>query len=339
MKKETKAIQRVFVSSTYEDMREYREVAIDALTSVEQLPVGMDHFMASNETPLDVCLANVRRCQLLILLIGMRYGSIDNNTGKSYTELEYEEALRNDIPVLAFIMDETQCPVLPIYVDVDEKAAKLKIFKQRLKDTKYAAMFVSKDDLRNRITLAVKNHFEDDNNKCAKKQNDANEKKYLEGAKLYRKFLLVPERLKNTEVLLRVRMDGQFANNFIRRDELFDAYKLKKGDTVVAESVIPVGIDYSDINNDAAYLDLYAEGKHADWIIDNGITTGVIFEGRFKLVYELIEGVAQNKANSKPFASKIPALILIEGLSVIGKSNDEGYAIKRNTGWETLFEG
>ena len=80
---------RIFVSSTYEDMIPYREAVSEALTSIEQLPIGMKHFVSAPDKPLDVCLTDVRRCQLYIVLVGMRYGSIDEESGKSITELEY----------------------------------------------------------------------------------------------------------------------------------------------------------------------------------------------------------------------------------------------------------
>ena len=108
---------RIFVSSTYEDMIPYREAVSDALTSIEHLPVGMEHFVSTPDRPLDVCLTDVRRCQLYIVLVGMRYGSIDDETGKSFTELEYEEALKNNIPVLAFVINENECAILPKFVD------------------------------------------------------------------------------------------------------------------------------------------------------------------------------------------------------------------------------
>ena len=330
MKQTTKehGIQMVFISSTHDDMEEYRNAASDALTSIEHFPVGMEHFVAATDTPLDVCLANVRRCQLMILLVGMRYGSVDKNTGKSYTELEYEEALRNNIPVLSFIIDESKCPVLPMYVDTDEKAAQLKLFKKRLKE-KQVSFFISAENLKGQIVQAVTKYFEEKAHMSESKANEApDDEAYIVGAKIYRKFLLVPERLKNSEIFLRVRMDGLFANSFLRRKELFDAYGLLKGDTVIAENVIPIGVDFDDINDEAAYVDLYAEGKNADWLIDNGVTTGVIFEGKFRLAYEFVEKVAKDEAHDDYISSQIPALILVEGLAVVGKSEESRYSVR-----------
>lgn len=331
--KKTDEIHRVFISSTFEDMQEYRNAARDALTSIEHLPIGMEHFVAETQSSLDVCLANVRRCDLLILLIGMRYGSIDKNMGKSFTELEYEEAKRNNTPILVFIINEQKCPVLPIYIDTDEKAVKLKNFKENLKsqDAEYAIRFDSTDDLKIKIVQSVKKHFENSNNKGLSKSKPIDDNVLLEGAKKYRKFILCSERSKNEEVYLRIRMDGLFANNHVRRDELYDAYGLNKGDTVVAENVIPINIDMTDIGNGGGYVDLYAEGKNADWIIDNDITTGIIFDGKFRMAYELVEGVVQNKAHAEPTSAKIPALILLEGIQVIGMSEDTKFQVRHKS--------
>ncbi len=327
-------IQRVFISSTYEDMEEYRKIAIEALMSIEQMPIGMEGFIASTDTSLETCLSNVRRCQMLILLIGMQYGSIDKTTGKSYTELEYEEARRNNIPVLAFLMDETRCSVLPMHVDMGIAAEKLSDFKNHLKSNKYCTKFESKQDLKTKIALSVGNYFRE------KAESERNNKEknleisFEESIRVFREFLLLPERTKNTEVVLRVRMEGLFANSFLRREVFYEAYGLKAGDTIIAENVVPIEVKIDDISDEAGYMDVYAEGKSADWIIENGITTGIIFEGRFKLAYETVKGVASNRASSLPIDSKVPALILLEGLSVSGTSGKSIYEVRK----ESLYE-
>lgn len=104
---------RIFVSSTKEDLIPYREAVETVLTGMEHIPLGMEYFVSSPDSPIDVCLATVRRSQLYIVIVGMRYGSIEEGSGKSFTELEYDEAVKNKIPVLAFIIDEEQCPILP----------------------------------------------------------------------------------------------------------------------------------------------------------------------------------------------------------------------------------
>lgn len=153
-------VWKIFVSSTYEDMIPFRKAVLDAITGLEQSPIGMEHFVSSSENSLDVCLSDVRRCNLYVLLVGMRYGSIDEDTGKSFTELEYEEALRNNIPVLPFVIDENECPVLPKFVDDGSNAEKLRAFKKRLNSSHLVSRFKSADDLKQLVIRSVEKQIQ-----------------------------------------------------------------------------------------------------------------------------------------------------------------------------------
>ncbi len=62
----------------------------------------MEEFGASSETPIDSCLRRLRECDLFIGILGHRYGTV-HPSGKSYTELEYDEAGRLGIPRLMFL--------------------------------------------------------------------------------------------------------------------------------------------------------------------------------------------------------------------------------------------
>lgn len=93
---------QVFVSSTYQDLIEERQKVIEALISKNCFPVGMEYFPAANEEQFAVIKKLIDRCDYYILILGGRYGSIEPNTGKSYTQLEYEYALENNIPIAAF---------------------------------------------------------------------------------------------------------------------------------------------------------------------------------------------------------------------------------------------
>ena len=63
----------------------------------------------------------------------MRYGSIDEESGKSMTHVEYDEAQQLSLPTLVYIVDEERQPVLQIFVDTGEKAKLLRELKEELK--------------------------------------------------------------------------------------------------------------------------------------------------------------------------------------------------------------
>ncbi|MDR0898449.1 MAG: DUF4062 domain-containing protein [Oscillospiraceae bacterium] len=314
--KREKAPLRVFVSSTYDDMKDYRQAVIDELNNLEVIPRAMEQFVSSPDKPLDVVLAEVRRCQLFIALVAMRYGSIDMETGKSFSELEYEEAVKNGIPVLAFIIDENECPVLPRYVDVGEAAEKLKKFKDTL-NKKYASRFKSVDDLKQLVVRAVKRQIEQDSNENKVAITTATNNDYKAGAEIFKRFLILPGRYKNRSAFLRVRVSSKYST-WIVKDELFSAFNLNHDDAIHCnDGAHIIGIDLSDVQKEGVRLDLFAEGKNADWLLDNGVTLGTIFEGTFKLCYENVKGISSGDR-----VIGMAAVVLLSGSSIIGKDNE-----------------
>lgn len=315
---------RIFVSSTKEDLIPYREAVETVLTGMEHIPLGMEYFVSSPDSPIDVCLATVRRSQLYIVIVGMRYGSIEEGSGKSFTELEYDEAVKNKIPVLAFIIDEEQCPILPKFVDVGEKAEKLKQFKAKLNSSYQVSRFASIDNLKQLVEKSVRQAIDkisaDKAEKNAAQSNEVALADYIAGAKLFRRFALLPQRYSGREVVLRIRMDGQFGT-WKMRDEFFTAFGFDPGDTLFGNDATVIGINMDDLDERARTIDFFAGSENADWILDNEITTGTIFEGKFKFAYEQVEGVVSRSYGDT--AASIAALILIEGKTVIGK--EAGY--------------
>lgn len=311
---------RIFVSSTKEDLIPYREAVETVLTGMEHIPLGMEYFVSSPDSPIDVCLATVRRSQLYIVIVGMRYGSIEEGSGKSFTELEYDEAVKNKIPVLAFIIDEEQCAILPKFVDVGEKAEKLKQFKAKLNSSYLVSRFASIDNLKQLVEKSVQQAIDkisaDKAEKNAAQSNEVALADYIAGAKLFRRFALLPQRYSGREVVLRIRMDGQFGT-WKMRDEFFTAFGFDPGDTLFGNDATVIGINMDDLDERARTIDFFAGSENADWILDNEITTGTIFEGKFKFAYERVEGVVSRSYGDT--AASIAALILIEGKTVIGK--------------------
>ena len=80
------------------------------------------------------------------------YGSLDVESGKSITHLEYDEAQRLELPTLIYLIDEDNHLVLPRHVDTDESARKLDELKTELKQRHTVSFFTGPDDLARRIT-------------------------------------------------------------------------------------------------------------------------------------------------------------------------------------------
>lgn len=97
---------QVFVSSTYTDLIEERQAAVQAILDAGHIPAGMELFKAGNESQLKTIYKWIDESDVYMLILGGRYGSIESNSGKSYTQLEYEYALSKNIPVFAVVLSE-----------------------------------------------------------------------------------------------------------------------------------------------------------------------------------------------------------------------------------------
>ncbi|HYX71675.1 MAG TPA: DUF4062 domain-containing protein [Nitrososphaera sp.] len=156
MSKET----AVFLSSTWEDLEEHRRLVLHTLAKFKRQVTGMEYFGARSGEPLEVCLSEVRKSGVYIGIVGTRYGSIAKD-GKSFTELEYEEALNHNKNILIYVIDEQTHPVLPKHVDKGENATRLSNFKEKLLSKHVCRSFSSPDNLASQIGIDLINIFED----------------------------------------------------------------------------------------------------------------------------------------------------------------------------------
>lgn len=83
----------IFISSTYQDLQLHRHQIWNVLQNFEVDIVGMENFGARKSKPLDTCINEISECDIYIGIISMCYGSVDEETGKSYTQLEYDPLL------------------------------------------------------------------------------------------------------------------------------------------------------------------------------------------------------------------------------------------------------
>lgn len=80
---------QVFVSSTYEDLQEERKKVMEVLLQMNCFPVGMEYFNASDSSQWEVIKSLIRECDYYVLIVAGRYGSIEEESGKSYTQKEF----------------------------------------------------------------------------------------------------------------------------------------------------------------------------------------------------------------------------------------------------------
>jgi hypothetical protein len=145
----------VFVSSTYSDLRAYREAAFDVLRRLGLQFSGLEYFSATLETPLDRTTKAVENSDLLLLLIGHRYGFVPAGHDKSVTELEYAHAKARGLPVLAFMLSE-DVPVRPSDIEQDDVLRRrLASFRSEVQRSHIVGIVKSVEDLQSQLTAAL----------------------------------------------------------------------------------------------------------------------------------------------------------------------------------------
>lgn len=93
-----------FLSSTFLDLVEEREVVLKALRKKRLLTNAMEDFLATPNPPLVTALEHLRDADLMLLVIGFKAGTLlSDGSGSTYTSAEYDELLRLGKEPLVFV--------------------------------------------------------------------------------------------------------------------------------------------------------------------------------------------------------------------------------------------
>jgi hypothetical protein len=79
---------------------------VQAILVAGHIPAGMELFTAGDQTQMEVIKRWIDESDIYMLILGARYGSIEAETGKSYTQLEYEYAVEKGLPFFALVIDQ-----------------------------------------------------------------------------------------------------------------------------------------------------------------------------------------------------------------------------------------
>lgn len=145
---------QVFVSSTYEDLQEERKAVMESLLQMNCFPVGMEYFNASDESQWDVIKQLIDECDYYVLIVAGRYGSIEESTGKSYTQKEFEYAVSNGVPVISFLHKEPDSLPKSKTEQNKDSEAKLNAFKDDVQK-RLCKYWTSPDNLASQVVLSL----------------------------------------------------------------------------------------------------------------------------------------------------------------------------------------
>jgi hypothetical protein len=151
---------RVFICSTWEDLEKERSQVLEAVRQLRFQHVAMEYFGADPRRPIEVCLEQVQRSDVFVGIVGHRYGSIVEETGKSYTHMEYDEATRIGLPRLIYLRND-DVPILPRFMERNpESLMKLDEFKATLQRQHTPYYFRDGSDLAVRVVADLSSFTE-----------------------------------------------------------------------------------------------------------------------------------------------------------------------------------
>jgi len=143
---------KVFVSSTWEDLQPERGAIEAALSRVQEASfIGMESWGSRPETPKNACLVEVVNCDIYLGVFAFRYGSVDPESGKSMTELEYCQARVLNKPCLIYFKSENAFVRASDFEQSPDAQQKLNALKEELQRNHVLAYFVSADELKVRV--------------------------------------------------------------------------------------------------------------------------------------------------------------------------------------------
>jgi tetratricopeptide (TPR) repeat protein len=136
----------LFLSSTMQDLKPFREVVKHVCQRLGIALVTMEDFGPDTRNAVELCREKVDTSQLFLGLYAHRYGFRPDHLGPSITEMEYEWARARSLPMLLFLVDDDQ-PWPPKSIDRDEDAHRLGTFKARIRQSHVVRTLTAPDQL------------------------------------------------------------------------------------------------------------------------------------------------------------------------------------------------
>ena len=195
----------VFVSSVAQGMNEYRQVAREAIRTMEHTPVMFEEFSAKPYSSEQACLHEVEQSDIYLVIVGRDYG-YETPEGLSVTQAEFRAAKATNKSILAFIQQ----------VDArDERQLTFLSEIEAYQSGVFRASFSSALELNNEIIKALRNietmsqAISEDAFKARIATVLEDRHSYQEDAELIMAFLPQPKRMVDI-VSIEHSMDEQF---------------------------------------------------------------------------------------------------------------------------------
>lgn len=270
---------QVFVSSTYTDLVEERQIVFQTLMEMDCIPAGMELFPAADEDQFEFIKKVIDDCDYYLLIIGGRYGSLAVDQ-ISYTEKEFDYAVAQGKKVVVLVhKDPSIIPVGKSEADPNIRK-KLEAFKAKAMTGRLVDFWEEPKDLRGMVAVSL--------NKTIKMFPAIG---WVRGDRVANeKLLLEANQLRNENETLRDQLveqskdiwsnhdelddfDATFAVKYASSDESYEPldfgrkaerriYQVERKWRRLFETIAPVAMKFGEINSarSAVYKEITGEG-------------------------------------------------------------------------------
>jgi hypothetical protein len=142
---------KIYLSSTYEDLKDHRRTVFDALRQSGYEVIAMEDYVSRDDRPLNACLKDVAESDIYVGIFGLRYGYVPppehgNPDGLSITELEFRQADNQETTdCLTFLLNDDDVLPHKKYIDAlsgdNERGERIKGLREQLRREKTARFF------------------------------------------------------------------------------------------------------------------------------------------------------------------------------------------------------
>jgi subtilisin family serine protease len=149
----------IYLSSSFEDLKDYRKAVYDALRELRHDVRQMEHYTASEERPLRECLADVIKNDVYVGVFAWRYGHVPkddelNPKREAITALEYRAAKAHGIPTFVFLTEDNASWSRKW---IDKAPKNIDALRKELKRDLVVGQFATPDELARKVSSAVTN--------------------------------------------------------------------------------------------------------------------------------------------------------------------------------------
>lgn len=155
---------QVFVSSTYDDLKDERKEVTQALLESNCIPTGMELFPASSKKQWEVIKRVIDDCDYYLLILAGRYGSLgidDDGNKTGYTEMEFNYAYKIGKPIIAFINKDINTIPLNKSETTQIGRKRLEKFQKKASNGRMVRFWTNKDNLKSAVLVSIPAFIED----------------------------------------------------------------------------------------------------------------------------------------------------------------------------------